>query len=145
MPDNYSPPRRGAPPGNTNALKHGRYARKYHPVPVPGLAEHQFRDLQEEALILRVFIARVVELYPDLTDAKQSLSVLRALSSAMLSLARIMRTNAYLDPVSETTRLLNAFEQAALDLSTAAQPSPSSLSDPACRIPNNEFPFINSG
>lgn len=132
---NFPIRRRGAQPGNTNALKHGRYARVYQPAPIPGLAEHQFRDLQEEALLLRLFIARIVELYPDLTDAAQALSVFRALSAAMLSLARVVRASASLASTAETIRLLETLEQSARALSAI---SPSSIPGSTVPITNPE-------
>ena len=88
------PPRskRGAPPGNTNALKHGFYARKFERADLNDLDSHQFSGLQDEIILLRVFIRRVIELSKDLEDLPEAVSLLRVLSLASISLTRLLRT-----------------------------------------------------
>lgn len=84
--------RRGAPLGNTNAIKHGYYARKLREVEAGELHEFDFSGVREEALILRYFIRRLVEQSSAQNDLTQAESQLRVISHAVASLARILTT-----------------------------------------------------
>lgn len=84
-----NPPKRrlGAPPGNSNALKHGFYARHSRPSSA---------GLQDEINLLRVYIRRVVELSHDAASLPEAVSLLRVLSLAATSLTRLIRTQSYI-------------------------------------------------
>jgi hypothetical protein len=56
----------GAPRGNTNALKHGLYAKRFTPLEVHGLSKMDFDDLRHEIAALRVVADRILELLAEL-------------------------------------------------------------------------------
>lgn len=82
----------GAPLGNTNALKHGFYAKKLRTVDLVDIENHSFYGLSEEILTLRVFIRRLIETTQHNDDPAVALSNLRVISQALTSLARLVRT-----------------------------------------------------
>lgn len=53
---------RGAQPGNTNAVKHGFYSRKFRPQELDDLDLLLSGNLEDEIAMLRVIIRRVFEL-----------------------------------------------------------------------------------
>ena len=92
-PSDPQPPRKaGAPPGNTNALKHGFYSRRFKRIDLTDLENHSFSGLQDEITMLRVYTRRVIELSTGLDNLPDAVSLLRVLSMAMISLSRLMRT-----------------------------------------------------
>jgi hypothetical protein len=105
------PPKRGrgAPPGNTNALKHGFYSRRLKRSDLSGI-EYCDARLQEEITMLRVFTRRVIELGKDVDTLPEAVSLLRALCLASTSLTRLMKTQHLLTPSGNPA--LDAFHQA---------------------------------
>ena len=100
MPDTPPPPvrrLRGAPLNNLNALKHGFYARKFRQADLVDLAESDFKGLNEEMTMLRVFMRGVIEQSSSASGLTQSIEILRVLSLAAASLTRMARTQKYLD------------------------------------------------
>jgi hypothetical protein len=98
--------RRGAPPGNQNARKHGYYS-SHCPASSQSEENPLSIDLQAEIDFIRQSIQRVIalgepETYRDAVDC------LRALSLATTALTRLVRTQRYvnpaLDPRDELTR-----------------------------------------
>lgn len=84
--------RRGAPPGNTNALKHGFYARKFKP--------HQLDDytraaavtgLDEEIALLRLVILNLTEHCLPAAGQPPDLAAFSALESSLARLSRLLR------------------------------------------------------
>ncbi len=97
MPDNESPPsqpakRRGAPQGNTNALKHGFYSRQFKKRDVADLDASKFEGLKDEIVMLRVFIRHVADLGKDVDDLHEAVYLLRVLCLASSSLNRLIKT-----------------------------------------------------
>ena len=84
--------RRGAPPGNINALKHGFYTRRLPASQLRGLEDHSFSGLSEEIAVLRLFIRQLVEHQPKVLTVDQAASYLRVISLALISLTRLIRT-----------------------------------------------------
>lgn len=84
--------RRGAPIGNTNALKHGFYARKFKPTDLSGIEDFQFSGLDEEITMLRIYIRRVIEMGADVQDLPRVMALLHVISLATISLTRLIRT-----------------------------------------------------
>ncbi len=84
--------RRGAPPGNTNALKHGFYSRSFREIDCHDLDQVNFQGLQDEITMLRVFIRRVTEISQSITTFPEAVSLLRVLSLASISLTRLLTT-----------------------------------------------------
>jgi hypothetical protein len=97
------PARRGAPKGNTNALKHGYYARRLHETEADELKEFKFHGVHEEILILRYFIRRLVEQSASDTDLANAGSYLRVISLAVTSLSRLLRIERILSENEEQT------------------------------------------
>ena len=84
--------RRGAPLGNQNALKHGYYAHTF------SRAETRSKEggpppesLADEIALIRVLIRRVVEKTTGQESMAESLEILRIVSMAAASLARLHR------------------------------------------------------
>jgi len=84
-PEEHSRRKRGAQPGNLNALKHGYYSQRLRE---PGAEA----DLEEEIIVLRTLVRRASELA---TDPEVSLATLLkaldAISSATDRLAHLLR------------------------------------------------------
>jgi hypothetical protein len=68
MTDNKPKRKRGAQPGNTNALKHGFYSHRFNNLEISDLNTALSDGLTDEIALLRVIIRRVFE-YAD-TDAQ---------------------------------------------------------------------------
>jgi hypothetical protein len=87
-----SPPR-GAPPGNTNALKHGFYSRAFQQLETSDLADLDPASLEHEIQLLRVFIRRVAQQGEQVANLPESMALLAVLSHAAISLAALLRTH----------------------------------------------------
>lgn len=83
--------RRGAQPGNTNALKHGRYTQRC-PHVVKDLLGKSFNDRQTEILFLRIFIVRLAELNRRPTSISANLALLHTLNHCVLRLTHLLRS-----------------------------------------------------
>ena len=87
--------RPGAQPGNSNAFKHGYYAKNYFPLELKDLDTALGEGLQDEISLLRVIIRRVFEFAND--DQNQDLETwsrsLNTLGAAATRLAGLLRTN----------------------------------------------------
>ncbi len=86
------PRKRGAQPGNTNALKHGFYSRQFRELELADLEAVLTRGLESEIAMLRVVIRRVLELAGGIDDFEQARDALSALGSAAARLATLLRT-----------------------------------------------------
>jgi hypothetical protein len=88
------PRKRGAPPGNLNALKHGFYSKqlKNAKADLDDLDAGEFSGLQDEITLLRVFTRRVVDLGQDVDRLDEALSLLRGLCLAATTLTRLLKT-----------------------------------------------------
>ena len=87
-----NPRRRGAPPGNLNALKHGFYSHLFRKIELGDLQALPLEGLQDEIGMLRVLIRRVMELAQDVQDLDQALRLLNTLSLATANLSRLVKT-----------------------------------------------------
>jgi len=88
---------RGAQPGNDNALKHGFYARQFTRSDFPGLDELDPGGMRDEVILLRVILRRVLAYAKEVKDLPSALSLLRGISVATHSIARIMRAQFYVN------------------------------------------------
>jgi hypothetical protein len=93
-----TPKRRGAPSGNTNALKHGFYAHHFKKKDLDDLEKSSLGSVADEIALLRVFTRRVVELGMNVDDLPQAVDLLRVLCLASSSLNRLLRTQKLLAP-----------------------------------------------
>ena len=86
---------RGAPPGNTKALKHGFYSRAFRNLEADDLDAVQ-ATLENEITMLRVQMRRALEIInsqdPDPDLALKTLSVLGNTASRIASITRIHAT-----------------------------------------------------
>ena len=143
--------RRGAPPGNLNALKHGFYSRQLRLLRGASVViENSNRaddpteetasartGLEDEITLLRVYIRRVVELGAGTEDIFAALGILRVLSLAVATLNRLVKTQSVLDALAGDETVL-ALKRAIEDLVPThltggpdpALPDPDSPDDP---------------
>jgi hypothetical protein len=98
LPFDSPPRRRGAQPGNTNAVKLGFYSRRFKKRDLAGLDATDPANLEEEIAIFRLQIRRVIELGQSNDDPYFALAMLRALSVATHSLSRMVRVQNAIHP-----------------------------------------------
>ncbi len=100
--------KRGAPVGNTNALKHGFYSTRFKSREIHDLDEISENNLQDEILMLRVFIRRILDHADEIDTITDRISLLRALSMAVRSITALVRAHQVLGgDTHELSRLLN--------------------------------------
>ena len=105
-------PRRGAPLGNLNALKHGFYSRRFKKSDLAGLEDCDFDGLKDEITIMRVFIRRFIEQCSDSTGLYETAGILRILCLATVSLTRLIKTKTQHLLVSDPDDLFGDLRQA---------------------------------
>ncbi len=84
---------RGAPPGNTNALKHGYYSERFNG---PDLSEFDFSNLQEEITLVRLSLHQLCAYKSEITTLQEASAFLRLVCTGVATLNRLMRTAALL-------------------------------------------------
>jgi hypothetical protein len=88
--------KRGAQPGNNNALTHGLYA---NPTNTSLNANSRVHiDLNDEIALLRTYIRRIAEMTAPPEDLDHAIQTLRVLSFATHTLTRMVHTQAFLLP-----------------------------------------------
>jgi len=111
--------KRGAPPGNRNALKHGFYSDQFKQAECRALNSVPLNDLTEEIMFLRVEMHRYLEaenLAGGDLDYKTRLSALRAVSLAVDNLARLVRLQTLINlQAKEREKLENVLLDVSLD------------------------------
>jgi hypothetical protein len=95
---NEAPRTRGGQPGNTNALVHGFYSPRFRETDLADLDQCQFSGLEDEIIMLRVYIRRVIDLSPEIEKLDAAISLLRALSLASIAMTRLIRTQQSIGP-----------------------------------------------
>ena len=96
--------RPGAPFGNTNALKHGYYASKLRLAAAEDVDGILVPGLNHEIGILRDLIQSVASRSGEVQDFDGRLAIMRGLSLALVSLARLLRTQHFLEKDSRDDR-----------------------------------------
>ena len=86
------PRRRGGQPGNTNALKHGFYSRRFSPTDLKDLEDCDSPGLQDEITLLRIFIRRLVDIAYDAPTIENFIDTSRILILGISSLNRMVKT-----------------------------------------------------
>jgi hypothetical protein len=103
MDEKATPRTRGAQPGNTNALKHGFYSRRFRNLEADDLDVALLDGLQDEIALIRVVIRRVFERASeeelDLDQLTRSLAVL---GRASTQLANLLRTQKIISGADES-------------------------------------------
>ena len=110
----------GAQPGNTNALKHGFYSRRFNKIENQDLESSSLDDLSGEIALLRVFTRRVFELAQDVDDLDQAVHLLSVFSLSVGKLSSAQRTRAFIRSLGhdETTQAIHqAITEIARELS----------------------------
>lgn len=83
--------KRGAQPGNINALKHGRYAKMVPPVEAELQSHVLDSTLEQEISMLRKATRRVTELADQAVDIDLAIKVLGALGLAAIRTSRLLK------------------------------------------------------
>jgi hypothetical protein len=113
----------GAPKGNTNALKHGLYAKHYSGEEQAELRNMSTEDFRHEIYMLRVAIKNIFELQGELRKAIQDVheaevrelidaltKITNSLSLAVTALSTMARTHALINGKDQAVN--DTFEQA---------------------------------
>ena len=99
--------KRGAQPGNKNALKHGFYARAYKAGELSDLDEMLNTGLQDEITMIRVATRRVIDYISEFANPSEAVMTLGALGLAATRLATLLRTQKILDGQQSTSTVLS--------------------------------------
>lgn len=83
--------KRGAQPGNRNALKHGFYSRLFREGELTDLTTVESGALEDEVVMLRVSIRRMFEMTDEAADLKEWGITLNTLGLAASRLARLLK------------------------------------------------------
>jgi len=84
---------RGGQPGNTNALRHGFYARNLGLESPTAIDETQMRNLLGEAAMLKDYMFKLYTRTIDSNDNAEIAETLRALSMASMALSRLLEVH----------------------------------------------------
>ncbi len=87
-----TPRRPGGQPGNTNALKHGFYTRKFKPRQLEDYARaHAVAGLDQEIALLRLVILNLASSCLPAVDQPPDLAACSALESALARLSHLLK------------------------------------------------------
>jgi hypothetical protein len=81
--------RKGAQPGNTNALKHGLYTSRFRRIQARDLAAVVAADLEDEIAGLRATALRILDEAECLEDPKEVLNALNMYGAQAMRIARL--------------------------------------------------------
>ncbi len=85
--------KRGAQPGNRNAVKHGFYSTRLRPVEAADLDNVKTADLAGEIDLIRIHLRRLLEdAASSPVDIPERIEILRVICLASSSLTRLVRT-----------------------------------------------------
>jgi hypothetical protein len=82
--------------GNTNALKHGLYAKRFKADEVRALKQMPNDDLRQEIALLRVVIDRILLLAEGEQDTEGAVKLMNSLTTAVTTLNTTIRTHSLL-------------------------------------------------
>jgi hypothetical protein len=101
--------KRGAPRGNTNALKHGFYSKQFR--------DQEWQDLDavetqitDEVVMLRVYLRRLLVLADNVTDIDTMQSILATVGVTSSRIAKLLQTHQIL--TGNDSNLSTSIEQA---------------------------------
>ena len=106
--------RHGGQPGNTNALKHGFYTRRFKKRDLSGVEATHNKDLVEEIALLRVFTRCLLESIEPGLDSLELAAILRALCLASGTITRLVKTQCFL--ASTDTSVQDSIHQAIVEV-----------------------------
>jgi hypothetical protein len=136
------PRRRGAPPGNLNALKHGFYTRRLHKRHLSGLETTNPSGLVEEIALIRLFTRRLLESIDPDSDSYQLAEILRVLCLASSAITRVVRAQFLID-VSRPgidDEIALAIQQVAAEFNSRRSPSTPPELPPSADSPIPDLP-----
>lgn len=110
-----TPRKRGAQPGNTNALRHGFYSRYLRKAENDDLTLISDTDLASEIAMLRAVTRRVLALADGITDLDQAMSLLSTLSASSHRLANMIYKQRLIHGDADS-RILDTISQAIADV-----------------------------
>jgi len=93
--------KKGAQPGNLNALKHGFYSRQFQERELMDLEEIDAEGLENEIAMLRVMMRRLMEMVNNCDNLDQLNAVVGTLGMASSRLASMLRTESFIDKRQE--------------------------------------------
>lgn len=82
--------KRGAPVGNLNALKHGRYTRETRARKPASVSRARFEDIDDHISHIRAFMRHIYDLGADTQDLDQSLRLLNTYTLSAIALLRLI-------------------------------------------------------
>lgn len=117
--------RPGAQLGNTNALKHGFYTRRFKKQHLSGVENTNTKGLAEEIALIRIFTRRLVESCDSSADLYDLAGTLRAICLASSTITRIIKAQSIIanDPSDFYRDVDEAIRQVRIDLGVDAPPS----------------------
>ena len=127
-----TPRQSGAQPGNTNALKHGFYARNLGLESPSTIDEKEMRNLLGEAAMLKDFMFKLYTVNMETTSSAVISETLRALSMAGMALSRLMlvhrQVHVYDNPAMD--ELERSMASTLLSITAAARGNLKSMRNP---------------
>jgi hypothetical protein len=93
--------KRGAPYGNTNALKHGFYSRAFNRIDIADL-ERVNNGLEDEIVLLRVCTKRLIEMSNNIDNKNEMMTNLNTIGLAVIRISHLLRTNKLLAGSSDS-------------------------------------------
>ncbi len=112
-----TPRKRGAQPGNTNALRHGFYSRYLRKAENEDLTLTSDTDLASEIAMLRAVTRRVLALADGITDLDQAMTLLSTLSASSHRLAGMIYKQRLIHGNADS-RILDILSQAVSEVVT---------------------------
>jgi hypothetical protein len=103
--------KKGAQPGNTNAVKYGFYTRRLPARDVDGLDQTPATSLKDEIEVMRIFSRKVAELGADVDNLDEAKDLLRVLSLSTSSINRLVRTNSLMPELTQNELLKQALSE----------------------------------
>ena len=119
--------KRGAQPGNLNALKHGLYVHRDTPL-IPNAEQRaQLSDMREYIVQLKSFMRHLYATGMQSTDPAEITRILRSLSLASIAITRLIHTQGWNVSSHQRDQLLAAIDSLdALEHSLAVSAQPAS-------------------
>lgn len=101
--------KRGAQPGNLNALKHGFYSAQFQDDEILDLDAHMDQGLDQEIAMLRVATRRLLQLSEGIEDINTTIHIVGSLGLSAIRLAGLLRARKLLggDKSDETLAIIN--------------------------------------
>ncbi len=100
--------KRGAQPGNLNALKHGFYSKRCIPIDAQDRESLLSTSLDDEIKMLRTATSRIFQLATQIEDIDQAIKALGALGLASIRTSRLLKTQKELGNGDQALSVISA-------------------------------------